>query len=269
VNLAETIERRAPSRPRRQQLAGVLRVPGRFIPLAAHLEHFGAIEQALAAIAHEIRFGAAPARECSGPFVGAAQVENLLASLQHGAVGIARQYRRHVSCDDRDHRFVEQGDTLRDASEADQGAAAALSGLAREITIPISAGDLRCLTEQGLSRGWITLHDSLNGGGYQQKAAHDALYLPLVEDALGSREPAGCGSDGAAELQSHREPAAGSRGAFAVAALEERAMRPFPERLAVVLPSHEIGGRREPFEVLRCQRGVPIGCLEQAIRVRP
>jgi hypothetical protein len=131
------------------------------------------------------------------------------------------------------------------------------------------AGDLRCLTEQGLSRGRITLHDSLNGEWYQQKAAHDALYLPLVEDALGSREPAGCGSAGAAELQPHREPACGSRGAFAVATLEERAMRPFPERLAVVLPSHEIGGCREPFEVLRFQRGFPIGGLEQAIRVRP
>ena len=41
------------------------------------------------------------------------------------------------------------------------------------------------------------------------------------------------------------------RGAFAVAALEERPMRPFPESLAGVLPPHEIGGRREPFEVLR------------------
>mgnify|MGYP006149851519 CR=1 FL=1 len=35
----------------------------------------------------------------------------------------------------------------------------------------------------------------------------------------------------------------------AVAALEERTMRPFPECLAGVLPPHEIGGRREPFEV--------------------
>ena len=46
-------------------------------------------------------------------------------------------------------------------------------------------------------------------------------------------------------------------------------MRPFPERLALVLPPHEVGGRRESFEVFGFQRGFAIGGLEQPIRVRP
>jgi hypothetical protein len=167
VNLSETVQGRTSYRPRHQQLARVLRVPGRFLPLAAHLEDLRAVEEALAPIAHEIGLRRAPPRKPRGPLVRTTQIENLLASLQHGAVGIAREYRRHVSGNHRDHRLIEQGDTLGDASETDQRAPAALSGLACEIAISILARDLRGLIEEGVSGGCITLHDALNGGCYQ------------------------------------------------------------------------------------------------------
>jgi hypothetical protein len=73
----------------------------------------------------------------------------------------------------------------------------------------------------------------------------------------------------ASQLQFHGEPECRSCGAFGVAALEEGPMHPFPDSLAFVLPPHEVGGRREPFEVLGFQRGFPISCLEQPIRGRP
>src|SRR5688500_10968248 len=60
VHLAETVECRPRCRPRHQQLARVLRVAGRLIPPAAHLEDLGAIEEALTAIAHEVRLCGAP-----------------------------------------------------------------------------------------------------------------------------------------------------------------------------------------------------------------
>ena len=46
-------------------------------------------------------------------------------------------------------------------------------------------------------------------------------------------------------------------------------MRPFPDGLALVLPPHEVGGRRESFEVFGFQRGFAVGGLEQPVRVRP
>ena len=125
------------------------------------------------------------------PLVRTAQIENLLACLQDCAVGIARDHRRDVSCHRCDHRLVEQRDTLReDASEADQGTPATLIGLACEIAISVSAGDLRCLIEEVISSGCVPLHDALNGGGYQQISADDALDSRLVQDVLSSREPA-------------------------------------------------------------------------------
>ena len=79
----------------------------------------------------------------SGAPMAPATVDSL-ASLQHGAVGIAGEH-RHVPGDHRDHRLVEQRDTLRDAFETDQSAHRALSGLACEIAIYILAGELRGL----------------------------------------------------------------------------------------------------------------------------
>jgi hypothetical protein len=61
--------------------------------------------------------------------------------------------------------------------------------------------------------------------------------------------------------------------AFSVAELSPRLSLGAPKQhfqsLAVVLPSHEICGRREPFEVFGFQWSFTVGRFEQAIRLRP
>ena len=118
MNLTEPVECRTRRRPGHQQLTRGLRILRRLIPLAEPLHDFGAIEQALATITHEAGLSGTPLRERNGPLVGATQIEGLLTGFQHPAVDVARQDWRHVTCDHRDHRFVEQRDTFGDASEA-------------------------------------------------------------------------------------------------------------------------------------------------------
>ena len=94
------VERRARRRPAAQQLARRPVHPrAARVPVAAQLHDFGAVEETLAAIAHETWLRGAPSRERGRPLVGTAQIEDLLACLQHAAVDIARQHRRHVSRD--------------------------------------------------------------------------------------------------------------------------------------------------------------------------
>jgi len=45
------------------------------------------------------------------------QIERFLACLQHTAVDVTREDRRHVACNHRDHRFIQQRDAFRDVSE--------------------------------------------------------------------------------------------------------------------------------------------------------
>ena len=64
MNLAEAVECCARGRwPGRQQLTRVLRVPRRIAPVAPQLHDFGTIDQALAAITHEIWLRGTPLRE--------------------------------------------------------------------------------------------------------------------------------------------------------------------------------------------------------------
>ena len=74
---------------------------------------------------------------------------------------------------------------------------------------------------------------------------------------------------GATLLQSKRQPECGSSGAFAIASLEEGVMRTLPEGLALIIPPHQVGCRRESLEVFGLESGFAISGFELAIRVRP
>ena len=78
----------------------------------------------------------------------------------------------------------------------------------------------------------------------------------------------GGGSHRAALLQRKREPAGAASGPFVVPACEARVVRPLPQRFARSLPD-EVGCRCEPFEVVGLERGITVGVVQQAMRVRP
>jgi hypothetical protein len=63
MDVAAAIERRSRRRPGDQELTRVSCVARRIAPLAPELQDFGAVEQTLAAIAHEIGLRRAPLRQ--------------------------------------------------------------------------------------------------------------------------------------------------------------------------------------------------------------
>ena len=95
--LAEPVEGRARRWPRHQQRTRGLRILCRIIPFASPLHDFGAIEQALTTVAHEVRLRRTPLRERGRPLGGTAQVIDFLAALQDRAVDVAGEDRDAAS----------------------------------------------------------------------------------------------------------------------------------------------------------------------------
>ena len=198
MDLTDAVERRTSRRPGRQHITRILRVPCGIIPFPAQLHDFGAIQQALTAVAHQVGLSGTPFAERHGPLVRATQIEGLLTGLEDDAIDVTRENRRHVACNHRDHRFVEQRNTLRDVVQSNQRAPASGARERRQITIAKPAGDLGCLRECGVACRGIALHDALDGGRNQQIPANDAVEVRVVENAFSSREPSRRWRDGTA-----------------------------------------------------------------------
>jgi hypothetical protein len=111
-------------------------------------------------------------------------------------------------------------------------------------------------------RRGITVHDGCDGDGDQQIPSDDAVELLLIQQATGSCEPAGGGSDGATSHESKPEPERRSSGPFVVAAIEECLMCSRGECLALVIPAHQVGRDRESLEVFGVERGFTISGLQ-------
>lgn len=96
----------------REPLAGPPYLVHRIQPCAPQLHHLGTMHQALTAEGHEVRLRFTPVGQCRRPLLRAAQIEELLACLDHGAVDAPSHDRRHLSGLDGDHRLVEQRHAL-------------------------------------------------------------------------------------------------------------------------------------------------------------
>ena len=112
--------RRVTGRPG-QQLARLRHLLDRLGPGSVQLHDLGPVHQALPAVGHQLRLGRAPSGQCRRPCLRASHVEDLLACLDHGAVGDSPHDRRDLAGRDRDHHFVQSGHALDGLAKADQG----------------------------------------------------------------------------------------------------------------------------------------------------
>ena len=118
--LSEPVECGTRGRSGHQQPTRGLRILRRIIPSATQLQDLGAIEQALAAVAHQIRSTGTPLCERHGPLERPTQIEDLLAGLKHAAVDVTCQDGRYVARHHGGHRLIEQRNALRNDSEVNE-----------------------------------------------------------------------------------------------------------------------------------------------------
>ena len=76
-----------------QAIAGASGLDERLGPRPEQFQHLGAVEEAMAAVEHELLLGVAPAHERLGPRSAPAEVEQLRARVDHRAVRVAGRER--------------------------------------------------------------------------------------------------------------------------------------------------------------------------------
>ena len=85
------------------------------------LHDLGAVHQALATEGDQIRLGRTPVRQRRRPLPGPAQIEDLLARLDHGAVDDPRNDRRHFTGLNGDHDLIQQRHARGRLAQRDHG----------------------------------------------------------------------------------------------------------------------------------------------------
>src|SRR5262249_39929089 len=137
-----------------------------------------------------VRLLPAPAVERKRPLARAAEVEDLLAGEDHGAIGEARDHRREVFGRHGDHRLVEERNALAHMSmehgrlslqENTECEAVAISVAPRDSS-RVGAGRPRSREVAGGAEP-VPVRD-------EEEASFDAVRLTLVEESLRPAEPA-------------------------------------------------------------------------------
>ena len=233
-------------------LAGIL-------PGAVQLHELGPIEQALSAKRHEVRLPLAPSREGRCPFLRPPKVEDLVACLDHGAIGDPDDHRRDLVCGHGDHRLVEQGDTAFGVGQPDEGVAASESCDRGEIRVVESVRDLGGLGKGRAGRLWVTGIEALERSGHQQVATFDAIVLALLEQSRRPRQPSAGAGDLALVEQPEAEPESVSSGSDGLAEAERLVVGAREEFCHIVVSAQQVGRLRQALEVREFEQSVAIG----------
>ena len=258
-------------RPPEEPLARPLRRVDRVRPGAAQLHDLGAMHQAVAAERDEIRLRVAPVRQRRRPLLRPTQIEDLLARLDHAAVDGPGDDLGHLVGHHRDHDLVEQGHSLDSLSLPDQRPALNVAGERHQIDVTEPIADLGRLAGDRVGARPVARDRVLKRDRHQQMPSLRAVALAIVEQPACPREPAAAASELAAVHQDEDHPAGTACGPLLVTPAQELVMRTLPHLDAVLIPADEIRRHREPLEVLRLERGLPIrgGQLGEGIRPRP
>jgi hypothetical protein len=183
-----------------------------------------------------------------------AQIEDLLTGLDHGAIDDADDDRRHLARGDGDHHLVEQRHSLRDLSQPDHNGTPAEPAERHEVRVAEVVGDGGSLVKRRVRGRVVAVVHMLEGGGHEQIAPLHAVLVVVVEQALGTGEPAAAARHLALAEEREAQPERAACGPRNVAKAQVRVMRLRQGVGAVTVPAEQLGGHREPFEVLRPER---------------
>ena len=268
MKLGDLVERGAERRLTRrfaEPLAREQRFVQRIGPHASEGDDFRTVDEALAAIWHQVGLRVAPSRQRLRPLARASHVEQVRARREHAAVDDAGDDRRELAGGGGDHGFVEQRDAALYLTALDEHAAMALPRQAGEVRVAEPLAD-RCGFGKFVSRLLdVSTHDRVAGLGNQQVAALHAWVAALVEQTCGARQPAGSLRGVGAVHQNRRDARGDAAGATEIPLLNESLVRSYQGRQAVVVFADEVRGRRQFDQLRRGERRLPIALAQTLV----
>ena len=182
-----------------------------------------------------------------------------MARVDHAAVHVADEDRRHVARGHGHHRFVEQRGPAGDLAERDQRAAQAEPAEGDEVAVAEPLADRDDLLEDPLARLPVTLETGPEAGGQQHVTQLDAVPPAVVEQSPSARDPAAGARGLVVEQEADRQPEGAARGAGVVPAGEVLLVRAGPEVAAFGIFADEPRGGGELLEIGGVERGCAVG----------
>jgi hypothetical protein len=148
------------------------------------------VDQALALVGDQVRLGGAPAGQRGRPLLGPAQVVDLLAGLDYGAVHDPGHRRRHLAGLDGDHGLVQQGHARCRLPLRQPRPAQAEPAQRQQVRVAEAAADPGRLVEAGAGGRGVPFDQGLERPREQQVALLDAVELGVVEQPATPGQPA-------------------------------------------------------------------------------
>ena len=238
-------------------------------PLTLQSHDLRAMHEALTAVGDEIRLRFAPTAQCRGPLLGSAQVEDLLAGLDHTAIDVADDDGSDLAGRDRRHGLVEQPHTLGGLAHVDERAALTVPGEGDEIDVVKAIADLDGSRERLAGGRGVAPEDRLQCDQVLDVSLLDAVEPRVVEQPLRSCDPSGCGSQLAPVQQLEHQPEGAACGTRFVAHVDQLLVPARPRVSADLVVADEVGGNREPLEIRRLERRLVIGSQQLSTGTRP
>jgi hypothetical protein len=159
-------------------------------PGAPQLDHLGPVHQALTAEWHQVRLRRAPVGQRRGPLPRAAQVEQLMACLDHGAVDDPDHDRRQLGGLDGDHGLVQRRHALGGLPQPQQRLAPASQGDRRQVPVAEAVAELGGLAEGGVRGRGVALDKALDRQRQEHVPLLHAVQLAVVQQPPGPGQPA-------------------------------------------------------------------------------
>jgi hypothetical protein len=216
------------------------------------------IDETLAAVRHQVRLRGTPAAQRGRPLLRPAQVEELPAGVDHGAVDDPGDDRRHFVGRNGDHHFVQEGHALFTPAKVNEGPTPSQPRQREQVSVPEAVADRRGLAEDGVGGLGIALLQALQRDRHQQIALFHTVQLAFREDTPRAGKPAARLGHLSPGHKLHADPERAARGPRGIAEPQAFLIRPRPDLEAFGVPASEIRGRCQALEIVEPQRQVAI-----------
>jgi hypothetical protein len=232
------------------------------------LHDLGAVDQTLTAVGHQV-LRLIPTGQRRRPPLGPAQIEDLLACLDHRAVDDPGDDHRNLARRDGDHGLVEQRHALSGLTQPDRSLPPAKPGESHQIQVAETLADLGRLTEGRIRARGVPLRQGLERDRYQQIPLLHAVVLAGFEQPPHPTQPAATTGQLALDQETESQPEPAPGGSHLIAQAQALLIPTAPDVGAVAIPADQVSRRRQPLKIRRLQRCLVIRQRELGIAVRP